>query len=229
VYGRAVPDVYAYIQNRVHLSRSSIFQVLDGSGRLGELLVNPQAFLDTAIEAIKNSLQELMVKGIEYHKLAVEGYEMALLFEDKETYLSSVYPPANDELTTPVTKTVLQAQPLDAQDEDVGKPFDCVLSESQPERAFAHACTVEERVKLFFKLSSKFKIPTPLGTYNPDWAVVFHGDSRVYFVAETKSSTVEKDRRQDENLKIACGHKHFALSPDVVFKAVVTLDVLVAV
>lgn len=228
VYGTAVPDVYAYIQNRVHLSRSSIFQVLDGSGRLGELLVNPQAFLDTAIEAIKNCLQELMVAGIQYHKLVVKGYEMALLFEDKETYLSSVYPPANDELTTPVRKTVLQAQPLDAQDEDLGEAFDCVLSESQPERAFAHDCSVEERVKLFFKLPSQFKIPTPLGTYNPDWAVVFHGDSRVYFVAETKSSTVEKDRRTNENLQISCGRKHFALSPDVVFKDVVALGVLLA-
>jgi type III restriction enzyme len=82
---------------------------------------------------------------------------------------------------------------------------------------------------LFFKLPSKFKIPTPLGTYNPDWAVVFHGDSRVYFVAETKSSTVEKDRRTNENLQIACGRKHFALSPDVVFKDVLALGGLLAV
>ena len=64
VYGTTVPDVYAYIQNRVHLSRSSIFAILDGSGRLGELLVNPQAFLDTAIAAMTTCLQALMVKGI---------------------------------------------------------------------------------------------------------------------------------------------------------------------
>jgi type III restriction enzyme len=58
--------------------------------------------------------------------------------------------------------------------------------------------------------------------------VVFEGDARVYFVAETKSSTVEQDRRQAENLKIACGRKHFALSKDVVFRDVVELDGLVA-
>jgi type III restriction enzyme len=227
VYGVAVPDVYAYIQNRVHLSRSSIFEVLDGSGRLNELLVNPQAFLDTAINAIKNSLQELLVTGINYHKLEEPGYEMALLFEDKKTYLSSVYPPALDELTTPLSKTLLQAQPLDAQDENLGDAFECVLSDSQTESNFAHDCTVEGRVKLFFKLPSKFVIPTPLGTYNPDWAVVFEGDRRVYFVAETKSSTVEKDRRQDENLKIICGIKHFELSEDVVFMGVAALEGLV--
>jgi type III restriction enzyme len=226
VYGTAVPDVYAYIQNRVHLSRSSIFQVLDGSGRLGELLVNPQAFLDSVIHAIKKTLQALLVKGIEYHKLAVPGFEMALLFENKETYLSSVYPPALDELTTPVSKTVLQAQPLDAQHEDLGEAFDCVLSESQPERDFAHDCSLEAKVKLFFKLPGKFEIPTPLGTYNPDWAVVFEGDARVYFVAETKSSTVKEERRPSENLKIACGRKHFGLSEDVVFKDVTRLAAL---
>ena len=183
--------------------------------------------MDTAIEAMKNSLQELMVAGIKYHKLEVKGYEMALLFEDTETYLSGVYPPANDDLTAPVSKTVLQAQPLDAQNEELGAAFDCVLSQSQPERDFAHDCSIEERVKFFFKLPSKFKIHTPLGTYNPDWAVVFEGDSRVYFVAETKSSTIKKDRREEENMKIACGRKHFALSKDVVFRDVVTLAGLV--
>lgn len=80
--------------------------------------------------------------------------------------------------------------------------------------------------KLFFKLPGKFEIPTPLGTYNPDWAVVFEGDARVYFVAETKSSTVKEERRPSENLKIACGRKHFALSEDVVFKDVTRLAAL---
>ena len=50
------------------------------------------------------------------------------------------------------------------------------------------------------------------------------GGARVYFVAETKSSTIEKDRRHDENLKIACGRKHFGLSKDVVFRDVVALE-----
>jgi type III restriction enzyme len=58
--------------------------------------------------------------------------------------------------------------------------------------------------------------------------VVFEGDSRVYFVAETKPSTVEQDRRQAENLKIACGRKHFSLSKDVVFRDIEALNGLVA-
>lgn len=227
-YNATMPDVYAYLQNRVHLSRATLFAILDGSGRLGELLVNPQAFLDMAIAAIQNSLQALLVQGIEYHSINGQRYEMALLWDEVETYLSSVYPPAANELTAPVSKTLLQAQPLDEQKAAAGDAFACVLSDSAVESQFAQDCSNDERVRFFFKLPSRFKIPTPLGTYNPDWAVVFQGDARVYFVAETKSSTVEQDRRQHENLKIACGRQHFSLAPDVVFKDVTALGDLVA-
>ncbi len=228
-YGaKSVPDVYAYMQNRVHLSRSTIFSILDGSGRLGELLVNAQAFLDTAIAAIQRSLQTLLVEGIEYHTINGRRYEMSLLDEEMETYLSSVYPPANDDLTTPLQKTLLQAQPIDEQKAALGEAFDCVISQSTGESQFAHDCSVDERVRFFFKLPSKFKIPTPLGSYNPDWAVVFENDTRVYFVAETKSSTVQADRRTDENLKIKCGSRHFALQPEVLFKDVTALRELVS-
>lgn len=226
-YGVSVPDVYAYVQNRVHLSRSTIFSILDKSGRLGELLVNPQVFLDMAIAAIQQGLQELLVAGIRYHEINGRRYEMSLLDEDMETYLSSVYPSANDALTTPVEKTLLQAQPLNENKEAVGDAFACVLSDSNTESQFAHDCTVDERVKFFFKLPRTFKISTPLGGYNPDWAVVFENDTRIYFVAETKSSTVEGDRRKSENLKIQCGRKHFGLAQDVVFKDVTRLDELV--
>jgi type III restriction enzyme len=227
-YGvKTVPDVYAYIQNRVHLSRSTIFSILDGSGRLGELLVNAQAYLDTAIAAIQRSLQTLLVEGIEYHSINGRRYEMSLLAEEMETYLSSVYPPANDNLTTPIQKTLLQAQPIDEQKADFGDAFDCVISESSVESQFAHDCSVDERVRFFFKLPSQFKVPTPLGSYNPDWAVVFENDQRIYFVAETKSSTVRADRRNDENLKVDCGRKHFALQENVVFKDVTKLSELV--
>lgn len=223
-----IPDVYAYIQNRIHLSRSTIFSILDGCGRLDELLLNPQAFLDMAISAIKTCLQALMVEGIEYHTINGRQYEMSLFDEEIETYLSSVYPAANDDMTTPIEKTLLQAQPIDEQKAPLGEAFACVLSESDVESQFAHDCSVDPRVKFFFKLPSRFKIPTPLGTYNPDWAVVLQDDSRVYFVAETKSTTVRANRRPSENLQILCGRKHFSLKEDVVFMDVTSLRELIA-
>lgn len=221
-----VPDIYAYIQNRVHLSRATIFSILDASNRLNELLINPQAFLDTAIAAIKNSLQELLVRGIEYHHINGKRYEMCLFDEEMETYLSSLYPMSGDS-EVGVSKTLLQAQPINDEKLPIGEAFACVLSDSDVESNFAHDCSLDDRVRFFFKLPSKFKIPTPLGNYNPDWAVVFEGDKKVYFVAETKSTTIEAKRRSEENLKIDCGRAHFELAPEVRFDDAATWDELI--
>ncbi|TKJ10692.1 DEAD/DEAH box helicase [Halomonas sp. 15WGF] len=224
-----VPDVYAYIQNRVHLTRATLFAILDQSNRLDELLINPQAFLDTVVTAIKTELQALLVKGIEYHEINGKRYEMTLFDEPVETYLSSVYPQTRDDVTTPLNKTLLEAQPLESDTQDPkGDAFSCVMSDSEVENTFAHECSLDPRVRFFFKLPGKFKIATPLGTYNPDWAVVFENEERVYFVAETKSSTVKADLRRNERLKIECGHRHFNLADDVVFKEVSSLSGLVA-
>lgn len=224
-----VPDVYGYLQNRVHLTRSTLFRILDKSGRLNELLINPQAFLDICVAAISRTLQELMVAGIDYQKINGQRYEMMLFEETLDTYQSSLYPPANDMTATTLDKTLLQAQPLNGDMQPEGETYACVPCDSEPENQFALDCATDERVRFFFKLPSKFKIPTPLGNYNPDWAVVFENDARVYFVAETKSSMVEADRRPDENLKIKCGEKHFALAAgdDVEYKVVTKLSELV--
>ena len=220
-----IPDVYAYIQNRVHISRASVFAILEGSGRLAELGVNPQAFLDMVVSAMKDTLQALQVEGIEYREINGRRYEMTL-FEPVETYLSSVYPQGLDARTPPLRKTLMQAQPLQA----CGKApaFDCVPSDSEVESRFARDCALDERVRFFFKLPGAFKIDTPLGRYNPDWAVVFEDDKRVYFVAETKSSLVEKNLRRDERLKIECGKRHFEACKDagLTFKAVQDLAAL---
>ena len=88
-----------------------------------------------------------------------------------------MYPPANDDLTTPVDKTLLQAQPVDEQKAPVGDAFTCVLSESDTESQFAHDCTVDERVKFFFKLPSRFKVAT-LWQLQPRLAVVLENDER---------------------------------------------------
>ena len=67
-------------------------------------------------------------------------------------------------------------------------------------------------VKMFFKIPSRFKIDTPIGTYNPDWAVYLmkNGEEKLYFVLETKGSERFAELRDVEQLKISCGKKHFA-------------------
>jgi type III restriction enzyme len=95
--------------------------------------------------------------------------------------------------------------------------------DSNEERSFALECEAEESIRFFFKLPRGFKISTPIGSYNPDWAIVLENDQRIYFVTETKSTLEKQDRRVAENRKIACGAKHFdAFAPSVEYRVAVT-------
>lgn len=66
-------------------------------------------------------------------------------------------------------------------------------------------------MRVYAKLPGWFKVPTPLGTYNPDWAVLVEQDDeeRLYFVVETKVSQYKQDLRDKEWAKIKCGEAHF--------------------
>ena len=87
--------------------------------------------------------------------------------------------------------------------------FDAIEYDSEVERQFAQDLDTNDFVRLFVKLPGWFKIDTPIGPYNPDWAFVTDRDEKLYFVRETKSSLASEDRRIKENQKIACGKKHF--------------------
>lgn len=192
----AVPDVYGYIQSRVELTRATIFQIISQSGRHAELLINPQEFLDHVVAAIRRTLQRLQVAGITYEQLGGQTYEMRL-FEDEEVaqYAHNLYEVQNQHRTL----------------------YDCVPVDSATERSFAASCDAAEQVEFYFKLPRGFLIPTPLGHYRPDWAIVLRGERRIYFVVETKGSAGQAtpidpaSLRGKEALKIACGTGHFAV------------------
>ena len=89
------------------------------------------------------------------------------------------------------------------------------------EKGFAEHLEKNEAVKVYAKLPSWFKVPTPLGSYNPDWAVLVEidGDHRLYFVVETKSILFAEAIRATERGKFDCGVEHFkALGTEVRFK-----------
>ncbi len=198
-----IPDVLGYIQRHTELTRGTIMRIIVESGRMDDLAVNPQLFMDWTIAAIKRELHEMMIDGIEYRKLGDCTYEMRL-FEDRETY--------KNEDTFEVSKK-------DKTIYDNFIPLDSVV-----EHQFAKDCEESEQVKFYFKLPGGFKIPTPIGTYNPDWAVVFEDDRRIYFVAETKDTgtpTVDMSKlRPDEQAKIKCGAAHFRLFPEFDYQVV---------
>lgn len=200
-----IPDALAYIQSKTELTRHTILEILKQSGRIKEFLLNPQLFMDNSVAAIKSVLYELMIDGIKYEKVGSKVYEMKLFEENEmEIYL--------DQFTHKVQeadKTIYENYiPLD----------------SKVENDFAKDCESSENIEFYFKLPFWFKIDTPIGTYNPDWALVFKGERKIYFVAETKSAGQEL--RSSEKMKIKCGKEHFSGFENVEFKQVSSVSQL---
>ncbi|NOR77814.1 MAG: DEAD/DEAH box helicase, partial [Methanophagales archaeon] len=198
-----IPDALFYIQERTELTRSTILEILNSSGRLGDMLINPQLFLDNTVAAIKEVLYELMIDGIKYEKIGSREYEMRL-FEDYEIHIN--------DLTFDVSK----------QDKTIYSNL--VPLDSEVEYDFARECESRDDIAFYFKLPFWFKIKTPIGDYNPDWALIKKNEKTVYFVAETKS--VGQELRTSEKRKIKCGHAHFEEFDDVEYRQVATVGEL---
>jgi type III restriction enzyme len=92
--------------------------------------------------------------------------------------------------------------------------YDLVVVDSEGiEKTFAESLEKEDDVMVYTKLPKGFYISTPMGHYNPDWAIVFKEGTvkHIYFVAETKGNSLEGSQiRGAENSKIECAHRHFA-------------------
>jgi len=205
VYGKkdqnVLPDVISYIQNKTKLTRKTVFDIIHESGRMNDILINPQMFMDNVVNIIEKTLNELMIDGIKYEKMLNEIYEMTL-FDDTnfEIYI--------DDNTYEISKS------------DITIYENYMPLDSNVENQFAKDCEDnEDNVDFYFKLPNWFKISTPIGSYNPDWAVVLKGERKVYFVAETKGAGQEL--RPSEELKIKCGTAHFKEFErnDVIYKS----------
>ena len=99
--------------------------------------------------------------------------------------------------------------------------YDHVVYDSDVEASFAEAFERNDEIKVYAKLPPWFRIDTPLGAYNPDWAVVVdqNGSQRLYFVVESKGSLFSDALRPIEEAKIRCGKEHFqALGEDITFR-----------
>lgn len=211
-YNWSVPDILGYIQNKTELTRYTLSQILEKSGRTNDVLINPQLFIDLCSHAIQITLYDLMIDGIKYQKTDNSNYEVRLFEKQElEIYLNDFSFKVSDK-----SKTVYEEYvPLD----------------SAVENQFARDCESSEQVKFYFKLPNWFTIPTPIGNYNPDWAIVFEDDMKIYFIAETKSTgtpTVDFDKiRKAEQQKIKCGKAHFDLFENVEYKVVSKVSELV--
>lgn len=188
-----LPDIIGELQEATSLTRKTIVDVLVGSGRLGEFIANPNDFIAMAKRLMQTELAKLVVDGVQYERIAGSVYELRELQrdgeEEKERFLDQMY-------------KVQHTQKTD---------FDYVVFDSDVERQFAELLDGREDIKFFMKLPAKFKIDTPVGPYNPDWAIVKQedGEERVYMIRETKSTEDEIKRRPTENAKIKSAKQHF--------------------
>ncbi len=197
-----VPDILGYIQSKTRLTKDTILKILKKSEKISDIFVNPQQFMDVSAQEINRILSEMMIEGIKYEKIAGEFWEMKRF--------------GNEELEGYLGKTG-NMFPIKKQGKTL---YNYVLVDSSVESDFAKDLETREDVKFYIKLPYWFTIETPIGTYNPDWAIVFEKDKKVYFVAETKSEGQEL--RGSEQMKIHCGKKHFEKFDSVKFQAPVT-------
>ena len=183
-----LPDILTELQDRTQLTRRSIQRILCGSGRLDDFKRNPQQFIDLAAQAVNRCKQHALVDGIKYQRIGDDSYYAQELFQEEELigYLKNMRDAA---------KSV----------------YEKVIYESDTEAGFADQLEKNIAVKVYAKLPGWFTVPTPLGGYNPDWAVLIDTEEgeRLYFVVETKASTLFGNLRGIETAKVECGKAHF--------------------
>lgn len=188
-----LPDIIKELQEATSLTRHTIVDILIASDRLEEFIQNPNDFIEMMKRCLKGVLAKIVVSGIQYERIGGSVYELRELQKDgeeeKDKFEDQLYKVKNS------NKTV----------------FDFVVYDSDVEQQFAELLDGREDIKLFMKLPDKFTIDTPVGAYNPDWAIVkqVDGEEKIYMIRETKSTQQESLLRASEQAKIDCGKKHF--------------------
>ena len=141
-----LPDILTYIQSKVELTRGTIFEILKQSGRIEEFPLNPQRFMDAVVKEIRDVLHQMVIDGIKYEKLDEISYEMSRLRGDESKLDLAEY------RVVPTAKSV----------------YDYIACDSGVEKKFATDLELIKEIKYFVKLPTWFKVPTPIGYYNPD-------------------------------------------------------------
>ena len=185
----SLPNILSILDRQTLARRSVIAEILKQSGRGQDFLNNPQMFIENAAQIIRDACYSLAIDGISYKKLYGAEYYVQEIFDSTELIANL------DRNAVPVCHSI----------------YDHVIYDSTVENEFARALDEDDDVKMFFKLPSRFKVDTPIGTYNPDWAVYveINGIKKLYFIIETKGTTKEDDLRGRERQKIHCGKAHF--------------------
>lgn len=184
------PDFIRRLQDSTGLLRKTVIDIITKSGRLKEFYINPEKWIKQVSKILLSVKKENLTNGIKYEKID-DYYEQDFIFNDEELYGYK-------------DKNILDI----SSNKNI---YDHVIYDSDIEKDFAIDAENDDDVILYAKLPSRFKIDTPIGNYNPDWAVVLNTNKgeKLYFVAETKGTENINDLKPSEKRKIFCGRKHF--------------------
>ena len=185
-----VPEIIERICRETKLTRKTIFSILSGAENLELIYKNPKQYVYLVSKAIKDTLNDFLLDGVKYTETG-EKWGMELFDYNVESYKGS---------TQNVNKSI----------------YDAIIFDSKGEREFAERLDADDKVKLFLKLPRKFVVFTPIGEYNPDWAIIFESRdldgsirSKLYLVTETKFVDDSNNLRKREEKKIKYASKHF--------------------
>ncbi|QDU33063.1 Type III restriction enzyme, res subunit [Poriferisphaera corsica] len=197
-FAERLPDPLSYLSARIDLSRKSLSSILKDSGTFANFSKHPARYLEDCTRLIRHTLSSELVEGVTYEPIGGTCYEQRKLNElDGKEIAHSLDRIVNlpEEDGTPLRSLT---QP--------------VAVDSNVEYKFALDMQNRGDVLCFAKLPNTFKVPTPVGDYNPDWVVIKndgHGEPVLYLVRETKDTLVEESLRESERFKIRCARKHF--------------------
>jgi type III restriction enzyme len=182
-------DLLGEITGKTQLTRRTVAAILRGvaPGTFAKFRLNPEQFITEAARLINEQKATVIVEHLTYD--ALEDRFHSAIFTENQTKQDLTH--AGKKLTKHI--------------------YDYVVTDSETERAFVADLDISKEVAVYAKLPRGFFIPTPVGDYNPDWAIAFtEGNVRhVYFVAETKGSLSTLQLKGVENAKIECARKFF--------------------
>lgn len=189
-------DLIGKLVEETRLTRKTIVGILKGilPSTFNQFKDNPEEFIIKAGNLINEEKATAVVQHITYNVLD-ETYDMKEIFADAQI---------RGKLDVNAIKTKKHL-------------YDHIVFDSTNEKDFAEDLDTSEEVAVYVKLPNSFFIPTPMGHYNPDWAIAFYEGKvkHIYFVAETKGSLSTLQLRGIEDAKIQCARKHFeALNSD---------------
>jgi type III restriction enzyme len=183
-----IQNIIEEIKESSGLTRKTIYNLLSKIKILDKIFINPNEFIQKVISIISRKLKIFQIKEIDYLQTK-ESYSIKE-FENLKSYDNKI---------------------VDLENKD-NCIYEAVVFDSKGEGKLAEQLSKDNRVKLFFKIPRWFIIETPIGTYNPDWAVVFKENKdkkKIYFISETKFVKDEEILRDSEKNKIFCAEKHF--------------------